>query len=803
MIIEFPGLTDFLPEGDDHESLFKKEVIRDFWVALVSREASLLARREVLTGKAKFGVTGDGKELAQIAISRVFKKGDFFAPYYRAQTFMIHKGLSTLEEYFAQLYADSDNDPFSHGKQMNNHFATQFIDEDGDFINLKDKYNVTAGMSPTAGSTGKSIGLALASKKFRHIKELAAFDHLSDGGNEICISTIGDGSTSEGVFWETMNAACVMRVPLVTIVMDDGYGISVPVALQTTKASISDALAGFEYEEGKGGMIIEKVKGWDYPTLCATIDKVCAATRETHIPAIIHVVEMTQPQGHSTSGSHERYKSKERLQWEKDFDCIEQMSEWMKVNDILAEDRFDALRRMAKNFAREKRSIAWKKSRTNIQDVLLKANNVYEYLFEHGIESEAINTLLQEAKEFVNPYMSEIIQNLRLLRIELDENTAQKSGLTKIVSDVTQQKLQDLGTHLYSSSAKSALKIPVIAAEYSDDSEVMVGFKILNNFFKKAFEKYPNTFAFGEDVGMIGDVNQGLAGMQKMFGEERVFDCGIREWTIMGQAVGMAMRGLRPIGEIQYLDYIFYALAILTDDLATLRYRSHGLQAAPMIIRTRGHRLEGIWHTGSHLGAIINSLRGVYILTPRNMVQAAGMYNTMLQSDDPALIIECLNGYRLKEKLPVNIGEYTVPLGVPQLMHTGEDITIVTYGSCVRVAQKAVELLKKKLVSVDLIDVQTLVPFDLEHTIVESVKKTNRLLLIDEDVPGGGTSYMMQKIVEEQQAYQYLDGAPVTLTAREHRTPYGTDGDYFCKPSSEDVYEKVIEILKESNPARF
>jgi len=803
MIIDFPGLTDFLPRGDDQEAIFKREVIRDYWIALVSREASLLARREVLTGKAKFGITGDGKELAQIAISRSFKKGDFFAPYYRAQTFMIHKGLTTLEAYFAQLYADSNNDPFSHGKQMNNHFATPFIDENGIFLNLKDKYNVAAGMSPTAGSTGKSIGLALASKKFRHIKELSSLDHLSKNGNEICISTIGDGSTSEGVFWETMNAACVMRVPLVTIVMDDGYGISVPVELQTTKASISDALAGFEYEEGKGGMIIEKVNGWDYAALCHTIDKVCAVSRETHIPAIIHVVELTQPQGHSTSGSHERYKSKERLQWEKDFDCNDQLAKWMEANQILHVDKFDPLRRMAKVFVREKRSVAWKKSRIPIQDILLKANDVYEYLFEHKIESSAINKLLQEAKDFVNPHMSEIIQNLRQLRIELDRNSIEKSGLASIIKEVTQQKIQDLGTHLYSGTGKSALKIPVVSAEYSEDSEEIVGFKILNHFFKKAFQKYSNTLAFGEDVGVIGDVNQGLAGMQKQFGKERVFDCGIREWTIMGQAVGMSMRGLRPIAEIQYLDYIFYALAILTDDLATLRYRSHGLQAAPMIIRTRGHRLEGIWHTGSHLGAIINSLRGIYILTPRNMVQAAGMYNTMLQSDDPALIIECLNGYRLKETLPDNIGEYTVPLGVPEVMSQGEDITLVTYGSCVRIAQNAIELLKKKSVTVDLIDVQTLVPFDLEHAIVESLKKTNRLLLLDEDVPGGGTSYMMQKILEEQEGYQYLDDAPVTLSAREHRTPYGTDGDYFCKPSSEDVYEKVIEILQDSNPTRF
>ncbi len=803
MIIDFPGLEEFLPKGNNQESSFKKEVIKDLWVALISREASLLARREVLTGKAKFGITGDGKELAQIAISRVFKKGDFFAPYYRAQTFMMHKGLCSLENYFAQLYADSDNDPFSHGKQMNNHFATRFIEGNGEFIDLKNHFNVTAGMSPTAGSTGKSIGLALASKKFRQLEALGDVTGLSDRGNELCISTIGDGSTSEGVFWETMNAACVMQVPLVTVVMDDGYGISVPVELQTTKASISEALAGFAHEENKGGMIIEKVNGWDYPQLCATLEKVCAISREKHIPALIHVVELTQPQGHSTSGSHERYKSKKRLQWEKDFDCIEQMIQWMKMNHILADDRFDELKRMAKVYAREKRSIAWKNSRIAVDKILFEANDVYEYVLNNGLSNESIEVLLQEAKDFVNPYMSEIIQNLRQLRIELDEKAIKGSGLSTIINTVTVQKRSQLGTHLYSTSPKSALKIPVIPPQYSDESEETVGFKILNKFFRKAFEKYPNTFAFGEDVGMIGDVNQGLAGIQKEYGVERVFDCGIREWTIMGQAIGMAMRGLRPIGEIQYLDYIFYALAILTDDLATLRYRSHGLQSAPVIIRTRGHRLEGIWHTGSHLGSLIDALRGVYILTPRNMVQAAGMYNTMLQSDDPALIIECLNGYRLKEKLPDNIGEYTVPLGVPEIINEGDDITLVTYGSCVRIASKAIELLNKKNVTVELIDVQTLVPFDMEHAIVESIKKTSKLLLLDEDVPGGGTSYMLQKILEEQQAYQYLDAAPMTLTAGEHRTPYGTDGDYFCKPNPEDVYDKVIEIIKESNPSRF
>lgn len=803
MIKDYPSLDSFLPSGNTKEDLFKKDIILDFWVALVSRETSLIARREVLTGKAKFGVTGDGKELAQIAISRSFQKGDFFAPYYRAQTFMFHKGLSDLESYFAQLYADSLNDPFSHGRQMNNHFATAFIDEEGGYKDLVNQYNVTAGMSPTAGSTGKSIGLALTSKKFRTTPSIQSLTDLSNMGNEVCFSTIGDGSTSEGVFWETMNAACVMKVPLITVVMDDGYGISVPVELQTTKASISQALSGFEYEEGKGGMIVESVKGWDYVAMCTLFEQVTKVVRETHIPALIHVNELTQPQGHSTSGSHERYKDKQRLQWEKDFDCNLRMANWLVENGIISTDSLDALKRLAKDYVREKRSLAWHKSREPIQKVLIEANEIYSYLAEHSISSVDIDSLLLEAKEFVNPYMSEIIQNLRLLAIELTEEQAEASGLNQLVSSVTQAKLQQLGTKLYSNSSKSALKIPVVTPTYSEESESLVGFKILNIFFKHAFEKYPNTFAFGEDVGLIGDVNQGFAGIQKEFGVERVFDCGIREWTIMGQAIGMAMRGLRPIGEIQYLDYIFYALATLTDDLSTLRYRSYGLQAAPVIIRTRGHRLEGIWHTGSHMGSLIHALRGVYILTPRNMVQAAGMYNTMLQSDDPAIIVESLNGYRLKEVLPDNMGEYTVPLGVPEIIHEGSDITLVTYGSCVRIASAAQKLLGKKGIQTELIDVQTLVPFDLEHVIVDSIKKTNRVLFLDEDVPGGGSSYMMQKVLEEQNAYQYLDSAPKSLTAREHRTPYGTDGDYFCKPSAEDIYDMILAIMKESEPHRF
>ncbi len=803
MILEHPSFTELLPSATDAQTRHHNEVRKDYWLSVVSREVSILARREVLTGKAKFGVTGDGKEMAQIAISRAFQKGDYYAPYYRGQTFMFHRGLCSIQDYFAQLYADSPNDPFSAGRQMNNHYATAFVDQEGNMLPLKDLDNVSACLSSTAGSNARALGLALASKKFRTTETLQSYEQLSDGGNEICFSTIGDASTSEGVFWESMNAACVMKVPLLTVVMDDGYGISVPVELQTTKGSISEALAGLALDEEGQGMIIRKVKGWDYAALCATIEEVSRIVRERHVPALIHVYELTQPQGHSTSGSHERYKSKERLAWEKAYDCLPKFEEWVTENDIIDQETITQYRKLAKEYVREERAKAWKKLRAPIAAKRKEAIEIYEKLQHTDLYIDTVRTLHQEVIDFVNPHMSEIVQNLRRLEILIGKSKSSSYSLDVTIDRTTQEKYKQLYTNLYSTGPKSALKVPVIAPEYSDTSESLVGFKILNEFFRKAFAAYPNTFAFGEDVGMIGDVNQGFAGIQNEYGIERVFDCGIREWTIMGQAIGMAMRGLRPIAEIQYLDYIFYGLTPLVDDLATLRYRTNGLQSAPVIIRTRGHRLEGIWHTGSHLGAMLHCLRGVYILTPRNMVQAAGMYRTMLESDDPAIIVECLNGYRIKETLPDNIGEYTVPLGVPEVIEAGTDLTVVTYGSCVRVAQETIQLLSLRGVTIDLIDVQTLMPFDLEHSILESIKKTNKVLFLDEDVPGGASSYMMQQVIEVQGAYEYLDAKPICLTAREHRTPYGTDGDYFCKPNPEILFYTIMEILEESDPLRF
>jgi len=803
MILEHPSFIELLPKKTDSRSLHHIEVLKDYWLSLVSREVSILARREVLTGKAKFGVTGDGKEMAQIAMARAFQKGDFFSPYYRGQTFMFRRGLCSIQDYFAQLYADSPHDPFSGGRQMNNHYASAFIDKTGQTLPLKDLDNISACLSSTAGANARALGLALASKKFRTTESLKSYENLSNHGNEICFSTIGDASTSEGIFWESMNAACVMKVPLLTVVMDDGYGISVPIELQTTKGSISEALSGLALNEEGEGMILRKVKGWDYAALCATMEEVSQQVRERHVPALIHVYELTQPQGHSTSGSHERYKTKERLSWEKEYDCLSKFEEWMIENNIINAETIAKYRKLAKEYVREERAKAWKKLRAPIADTRKAATEIYEKLRGTDIYSESVKSLHQEIIDFVNPHLSEIVQNLRRLEIITGSAESASSGIDATIKRIAQEKQEQLHTNLYSSGPKSALKVPVIAPEYSEDSESIVGFKILNEFFRKAFAAYPNTFAFGEDVGMIGDVNQGFAGIQNEYGVERVFDCGIREWTIMGQAIGMAMRGLRPIAEIQYLDYIFYGLTPLVDDLATLRYRTNGLQSAPVIIRTRGHRLEGIWHTGSHLGAMLHCLRGIYLLTPRNMVQAAGMYRTMLESDDPAIIIECLNGYRIKETLPDNIGEYTVPLGMPEVVVAGDDLTVVTYGSCVRVAEETIQLLSLRGVTIDLIDVQTLLPFDLEHSILESVKKTNKVLFLDEDVPGGASSYMMQQVIEIQGAYEYLDAKPTCLTAKEHRTPYGTDGDYFCKPNPETLFYAIMEILEESDPQRF
>ena len=782
---------------DAPSSLDREAILKDYEICCISRETSLLARKEVLTGKAKFGITGDGKELPQVVLAKTYRPGDFRSGYYRDQTLLFALDLTTVEDFFAQLYSDSRNDPFSGGRQMNSHFATPLIDDGGQWTDHRDRYNSSADISSTAGQMARALGLALASKKYRELNRQPEADRFSDRGNEVVFCTIGDAS----VFWETMNAAAVLQVPLVVSVWDDGYGISVPVEYQTVKGSISEALQGFQSDDPDHGIDLYVVDGWDYPALLQTYQLAVDRSRRTHKPALVHVRELTQPQGHSTSGSHERYKSVERLNWEREHDCLLRLKQWIIEEGLATDEELTALRKRAKKHVRECRDRAWKAFNAPTRQRIEELNALYRQLPEGNAEVDALR---KELKALMHPVLSEVVQNARRMQLA-------RTGSPPPVLEPLQQWLGELNdvarqryhTHLYSQSEQSALRVPVVPPRYSEDAPRKNGYQILNTFFDRLFEREPALLAFGEDVGQIGDVNQGFAGLQKKYGEARIFDTGIREWTIMGQAIGLAMRGWRPIAEIQYLDYLIYGLEPLMDDLATLRWRSNGMQQAPAIIRTRGHRLEGIWHAGSPLGMILNALRGMYVLVPRNMVQAAGMYHTMLQSDDPALIIECLNGYRLKERLPDNIGEYTVPLGVPEVLRTGSDLTLVTYGSCVRVAQIGCELLEKRGVSVELIDVQTLLPFDLEHRIVESLKKTNRILFLDEDVPGGATAFMMRQVLEVQNGYHYLDSPPATLTAREHRPPYGSDGDYFTKPNPEDVAEKILALLREAEPYRF
>ncbi len=779
-----------------------EEILKDLELCCISREASLLARREVLTGKAKFGITGDGKEVPQVAMARAFRKGDFRSGYYRDQTWMFALGISSVEDFFAQLYADPENDPFSKGRQMNGHFATPLIDpKTGNWINHLDRYNVSSDVSSTGGQMARALGLAFASRKYRESQDLNTGTLFSENGNEVCFCTIGDASTSEGIFWETVNAAAVLKVPLAISVWDDGYGISVPKKYQTAKSSISLVLEGFRTDEAGEGMDIYTAKAWDYPGLIRLYQKGIQTVRTDHRPALFHVEEVTQPQGHSTSGSHERYKSKERLQWERENDCIRKMELWMIEEGIATEEQTQEIRSRSKKYVRECRDRAWKAFTSPSQAKQKELQSIYQQLSDDKPE---VVELKRELNGMSTPLISELLQQAHRMYFQLlGSPQAAHQQLRSWIRGIEQAAEEQYHIDLYSASDRSALKVPVIAATFDSEPLRKSGFEILNTFFHQAFDKYPELFAFGEDVGKIGDVNQGFAGLQKKYGKSRVFDTGIREWSIMGQAIGMAMRGLRPIAEIQYLDYLIYGLEPLMDDLATLRYRSGNQQMAPAIIRTRGHRLEGIWHSGSPMGMILNALRGMYVLVPRNMTQAAGFYNTLLQSDDPALVIECLNGYRLKEYMPNNLGEYTIPLGVPEILRKGTDLTLVTYGSCVRVAETGIKLLESVGVSVELVDVQTLLPFDLEGKIVESLKKTNRILFMDEDVPGGATAYMMQEVLERQGGYGYLDSPPVTLTAKPHRPPYGSDGDYFTKPNPEDVFKAVYKIIYEADPGRF
>lgn len=781
---------------------FKKEVLEDFKIALISREASLLGRKEVLTGKAKFGIFGDGKEVAQLAMARQFREGDFRSGYYRDQTFIFSSEMGTVEEFFSQLYAIPSvvDDPNSAGRQMNGHFATRSLDENGHWKELKNIKNTASDTSPTAGQMSRAVGLALASKKYRAIKELQNTP-FSENGNEVAFTTIGDASTSEGVFWESVNAAGVLKIPMAIFVWDDGYGISVPRKYQTTKDNISEVLSGFQLDENGNGIRIYEVKGWDYAALMQTFEEGIGLCRREHIPVLFHVKEVTQPQGHSTSGSHERYKSKERLDWETEFDCIKKMREWIIANNLADAAALDLMGEEAKDFAKQAQKNAWNKHILSIKsdmDVLYTRLNALVSSTSH---SEEIEKLIQELKSTMDPIRRDIMKTARrALFICADESNEQLDELKAWVKEYEDLNADRYNSYLYSQSDKRIEAVEEVKPEYSDNSVQLNGFEILNKCFENNFNRYPELLAFGEDLGKIGDVNQGFAGLQEIFGEDRIFDVGIREATIIGQGIGMAMRGLRPIAEIQYLDYLIYGLQPITDDLATLQYRTKGGQKAPLIIRTRGHRLEGIWHTGSPMGMIIHSCRGVRICVPRNMVQATGMYNLLLQSDEPAIVIECLNGYRLKEQLPDNYSEFTLPLGVPEILKEGTDITIVSYGSTLRIIEEAMIQLEAIGISVELIDVQTLLPFDTTGIINTSIRKTNRVVFIDEDVPGGASAYMLDMVFKDENLFRYLDSFPKTLSAKAHRTAYASDGDYFGKPNTEDIFSCIYNIMSEVDP---
>lgn len=785
---------------------FKAEVLNDYRVAALSRETSLLGRKEVLTGKAKFGIFGDGKEVAQIALAKAFKHGDWRSGYYRDQTWMMALDEISVEQFFAQLYANPDQteEPMSGGRQMNGHYATRLVDDNGNWLNQTTRNNSSADGSPTASQMTRSLGIALASKLYRQNEALSSYNNFSEQGNEISFVSIGDASTSEGLFWETINAAGVQRVPLAVSVWDDGYGISVPKKYQTTKESISEVLKGFEVDEEGRGFDIYVCEGWNYPKLVETYQKGIAKMRKTHIPALFHIIEVTQPQGHSTSGSHERYKSAERLEWEKEFDCVKKMEEWMIESGIATAEECEAIRDDARHHANEGKKAAWRKFNAPLKQEINTAIELLTAIDEQAGGNEAVQNAIAELQKAIDPVRRDIIKTAKkVLRSFRGESFHSLDELRDWLNDF-QGKYQFIySSHLHSETEQNALKVPVVPAQFSSDSKSVNGFEVLNALFDQIFEKYPNIVAFGEDVGKIGDVNQGFSGIQEKYGEQRIFDTGIREATIMGQGIGLAMRGFRPIAEIQYLDYLLYGLQPLSDDLACLQYRTRGIQRAPLIVRTRGHRLEGIWHTGSPMGMIINSLRGMYVCVPRNMVQAAGMYNTLLQSDEPALIIECLNGYRLKEQLPDNIAEFTVPLGIPEVVKQGDDVTIVTYGSSVRIAEEAILQLEEAGISVELIDVQTLLPFDIHHSIIESIKKTNRVVFLDEDVPGGAAAYMFQQVFEGQQAFKWLDSEPRTITAKAHRAAYGTDGDYFSKPNAEEIFEVIYGMMSEVDPDSY
>jgi len=781
--------------------------LHDYRICCESREASLLGRKEVFMGKAKFGIFGDGKELPQIAMAKAFQKGDIRSGYYRDQTFMLALGELTLEQYFAQLYAHTDvqADPASAGRLMNGHFATRSLDDQGQWINLSESNYAISDVSPTAGQMPRMVGLGYASKLFRNNLDLESLSNFSNQGNEVVFGTIGNAATSEGMFFEAMNAIGVLQIPVVMSVWDDDYGISVPQEYHTTKGSISAILQGYQRTKTEKGFELFKVKGWDYAALMETFKTAAAISREEHVPTFIHVTELTQPQGHSTSGSHERYKSDERLEWEKAHDCILKFREYLLAEDFCSAAELDQIELEAKTTAKAAKNAAWKAFNVSMKPDYLSAIAILDKAILQSAHKPALKDIKNVLETTLNPLRMDVIKAIKkaLRYLRNERNDARKEAMAWI-QQVSEANRQRYSSHLYSESEHSALKVPEVKVQYSQDEEKMVdGRQVLQACFDAALSRDSSIFAFGEDVGLIGDVNQAFAGLQAKHGEMRVTDTGIREITIIGQGIGAALRGLRPIAEIQYLDYLVYALATLTDDLATLQYRTRGGQKAPLIVRTRGHRLEGVWHSGSPISMLLGSLRGMYLLVPRNMTQAAGFYNTLFQSDDTALIIECLNGYRLKERIPSNIGEFTVPLGVPEIIREGSDVTVVTYGSMCRVVMEAAEHLQEVGISTEVIDVQTLIPFDIPGICLESVKKTNRVIFTDEDVPGGGSAYMMQQVIEKQGAYAYLDAEPVTLSGADHRPAYGSDGDYFSKPNTETVFDKVYALMSETDPIAF
>lgn len=793
---------------------FKNEVLNDYKLACLSREASLLGRREVLSGKAKFGIFGDGKELAQLALAKQFQDGDFRSGYYRDQTLMMAIDQLTIQQYFAGLYAHTDVEiePMSAGRQMGGHYGTRNLDENGNWKNLMQQKNSSADISPTAGQMPRLVGLAQASKVYRNhptLKDLEEFKKFTNGGNEVAFGTIGDASTSEGPFWEAINAAGVLQIPMVMSVWDDGYGISVSRDKQTTKSSISEALSGMQRTADSPGYEIFTTKGWDYAHLVETYEKAVKIAREEHVPVLVHVQEVNQPQGHSTSGSHERYKSEERLKWESEFDCIAKFKEWiLNFNadgaTIASVEELESIANEAKNEVRASKSAAWKAFSDEIKVDLANLLSVLELVKNESSQSAFVQEEISALQKAMDPIRKDIMVSARkILRKIVNEQIPSKQLLSSWISNQIEVNKTRYSSHLYSESTSNAVQIKEVKPNFDDNSKMEDGRLILRDNFRKIFEKYPQTLIFGEDAGKIGGVNQSLEGMQELFGELRVSDVGIRECTIVGQGIGMAMRGLRPIAEIQYLDYLLYAIQIMSDDLATVQYRTKGGQKAPLIISTRGHRLEGVWHSGSPMGMIVNAVRGIHVCVPRNMTKAAGFYNTLLEGDEPALVIEPLNGYRTKEKMPTNIGEFKTPLGIPEIVQEGTDLTLVSYGSTFNLCEVAVATLKEHGISVELIDVQTLIPFDINHIIKKSLEKTNRLLIVDEDVSSGATAFMLDKILVEQKAYFTLDSAPETLSAKDHRPPYGSDGDYFSKPSIEDIFEKAYAMMHEVNPSKY